>query len=541
MYAPNIWPERPRDFKQVMLAYHTAMSGVAANVLRAMALALAMDENYFADKFERLASVGRIIRYPAVMQTPLPGQLRAAAHTDYGCITFVRGDDTPGGLQVKARHGDWIDVHIPPDAFVCNIGDTMMRWSNDHWVSNLHRVAVPPPDAAPSDRISLVFFHNPNPDTVVRCFDSCIGSGAKYPPVTSGEYYLGKLMKAGHSRLDASPRTLCWASKRARRRPRSNRARHRKKQNDIRPIGDDQRRQFSTSDWLAHTQRNQLTYRLDGDALKEAMDDAMALVVREQEELGLHILTDGEMRRTTFVFHIAGRWDGVDIERASQQADLPQPRSQPHGAAHRRQNRASYERRPSTICASPRRIPAAPLKMAVPGPMTVIDSSVERILRSDERISPSTSPRPSMRSCATCRRPAADVLQIDEPAMTRYHDKVRAYGAKALDRCLDGITVPTIVHLCYGYPGGGGLQHQYHYEAAAALMHTRIGGLSRRIRPQHVRSQVLALCGGRIVMFGCIDPGDFTGAYGRRRRSAASAKCSKSSTRNGSGSPRIVG
>ena len=205
MYAPNIWPQRPRDFKQVMLAYHTAMSGVAANVLRAMALALAMDENYFADKFERLASVGRIIRYPAVMQTPLPGQLRAAAHTDYGCITFVRGDDTPGGLQVKARHGDWIDVHIPPDAFVCNIGDTMMRWSNDHWVSNLHRVAVPPPDAAPSDRISLVFFHNPNPDTVVRCFDSCIGSGAKYPPVTSGEYYLGKLMKAGHSRLDAKP------------------------------------------------------------------------------------------------------------------------------------------------------------------------------------------------------------------------------------------------------------------------------------------------------------------------------------------------
>ena len=93
--------------------------------------------------------------------------------------------------------------------------------------------------------------------------------------------------------------------------------------------------------WLAHTKRNQLTYRLDGDALKEAMDDAMALVIREQEELGLDILTDGEMRRTTFVFHIAGRWDGVDIETASQQADLPQPRSQPHGAAHHRQDRAS--------------------------------------------------------------------------------------------------------------------------------------------------------------------------------------------------------
>jgi len=213
MYAPNIWPERPRDFKEVMLSYHAAMSGVASHVLRAMALALGVDENYFADKFDRQASVGRIIRYPAVTQRPLPGQLRAGVHTDYGCITFVRGDDTPGGLQVKARHGDWIDVHIPSDAFVCNIGDTMMRWSNDRWLSTLHRVAVPPPDAAPTDRISLVFFHNPNPDTVVRCFESCVGSGAKYPPITSGEYYLGKLMKAGHSRLDATAEVALSATK----------------------------------------------------------------------------------------------------------------------------------------------------------------------------------------------------------------------------------------------------------------------------------------------------------------------------------------
>ena len=72
-------------------------------------------------------------------QPPLPGQLRAGIHTDYGIMTFVRGDDTPGGLQVKHRQGDWIDVHIPSDAFCCNIGDLMARWSNDRWVSTLHR------------------------------------------------------------------------------------------------------------------------------------------------------------------------------------------------------------------------------------------------------------------------------------------------------------------------------------------------------------------------------------------------------------------
>ncbi len=203
MYASNIWPERPHDFRHVMLAYYDAMSGLAANVLRAMAIALEVDEGFFADKFERAASVARMIRYPAVREVPLPGQLRAGLHTDYGIMTLVRGDDTPGGLQVKHRNGGWIDVHIPPKAFVCNIGDLMMRWSNDRWVSTLHRVAVPPSDAAPSDRISLVFFQNPNPDTVIRCLPSCVGAGEKYPPITVAEHYLGKLMKAGHSRLDA--------------------------------------------------------------------------------------------------------------------------------------------------------------------------------------------------------------------------------------------------------------------------------------------------------------------------------------------------
>jgi isopenicillin N synthase-like dioxygenase len=213
MYAPNIWPQRPRDFKDVMLSYHVAMSGLASRVLSAMAVALGENENYFVDKFDRHVSVGRIIRYPAVKEPPLPGQLRAGGHTDYGCITFVRGDDTPGGLQVKPRKGDWVDVHIPPHAFVCNIGDMMMRWSNDRWVSTFHRVAVPPPDAAPSDRISLVYFTNPNPDTLVRCFESCVGSGEKYPAITSGEYYLGKLMKAGHSSLDATAEDALAKSK----------------------------------------------------------------------------------------------------------------------------------------------------------------------------------------------------------------------------------------------------------------------------------------------------------------------------------------
>jgi isopenicillin N synthase-like dioxygenase len=205
MYAPNIWPERPAGFEKVMVSYYDAMARLALAVLRAMAIALDANESYFVDKFDRQSSVARAIRYPAVQEPPLPGQLRAGTHTDYGIMTFVRGDDTPGGLQVKPRHGDWIDVHIPPNSFCCNIGDLMARWSNTRWVSTLHRVAVPPADAVPTDRISLVFFNNPNADTVVRCLESCRGPNGEetYPPITAAEHYLGKLMQAGHSRLDA--------------------------------------------------------------------------------------------------------------------------------------------------------------------------------------------------------------------------------------------------------------------------------------------------------------------------------------------------
>ena len=205
MYAPNIWPQQPAGFRDTLVTYYDEMQGLAQRVLGAMALALGLDENYFVDKFDRQASNCRIIRYPAVKETPLPGQLRAGTHTDYGIMTFVRGDDTPGGLQVKHRNGEWIDLHIPAGDFACNIGDMMMRWSNDRWVSTLHRVAVPPPGAKPQDRISLVFFTNPNADVTIKCIKECLkpGEKPKYPPVSVSEHYLGKLMRAGHSKVEA--------------------------------------------------------------------------------------------------------------------------------------------------------------------------------------------------------------------------------------------------------------------------------------------------------------------------------------------------
>jgi 5-methyltetrahydropteroyltriglutamate--homocysteine methyltransferase len=264
---------------------------------------------------------------------------------------------------------------------------------------------------------------------------------------------------------------------------------------------------FPRPTWLAYTKRNQLTFRLEGDALAEAMDDATALVIREQEQLGLDLLTDGEMRRATFVFHIAGQWGGVDAENLvvkkiyrNREANRLVPRIT--GKISRRAPAAVDDLR---IAKSHTR---RPIKMAVPGPMTVIDSAANEYYRDEEELAFDVAAVVNA-ELRDLQEAGADVLQIDEPAMTRYHDKVRAYGAKVLDRCLDGITVPTIVHLCYGYPGGGALQHQYEYEdLLPMLVETRIGGFTVEFGRSAFDPKVLRLCGDRIVMFGCIDPGD---------------------------------
>lgn len=204
MLAPNRWPERPEGFRETMIAYDQAIRALGERMLDIIAVALDVDRAYFDDKFDHQSSVARLVRYPAQKEPPVDGQLRAGTHTDYGTLTFLRGDPVPGGTEVRTRGGDWIEVRNPPGGFVCNIGDALARWTNDRWVSTLHRVGNPPPSSDNTDRISLVHFHSPNHDALIECIPACAGpSGPKYPPITFADHYLGKVMKAAHTRLDA--------------------------------------------------------------------------------------------------------------------------------------------------------------------------------------------------------------------------------------------------------------------------------------------------------------------------------------------------
>ena len=259
--------------------------------------------------------------------------------------------------------------------------------------------------------------------------------------------------------------------------------------------------------WLADTQRSQAHYKLSGEALSQAMDDATVLVLRQQEQLGLDIATDGEMRRQSFIFHVVGNWLGVDtrqLGRTTRYRNRDVDRMVPRIAgrivhqAGTTSDEIRFAKRNTTL----------PLKVAVPGPMTVVDSTVNDFYK-DEAEQAMDIAAALNQELLEMQAAGCDVLQIDEPAMTRYHDKVKSHGVKALDRCLEGIHIPAIVHLCYGYPGGVSLQHQYGYDRLLPLlMQSAISGFTVEFGRSAFDPGVLRDCAGRIIMCGCIDPGD---------------------------------
>jgi isopenicillin N synthase-like dioxygenase len=195
----NVWPARPVELRAAASEYFAALVSLSATVMRVFALALHLPEDYFADKINRHRSFLRILNYPHQLEAPQPGQLRAGAHTDYGTLTILKTEEAPGGLQVRNRAGEWVDVSALPDSFVVNLGDLMQYWTNDQWVSTLHRVVNPPRDRAlGSRRQSIAFFHNPNPEALIAPLATCIAPGrvAKYPPITAGEHLAQKTGKA---------------------------------------------------------------------------------------------------------------------------------------------------------------------------------------------------------------------------------------------------------------------------------------------------------------------------------------------------------
>jgi len=198
-FARNVWPHEPAALRPALTRYFRAMEALATELMGLFAIGLGLPMHWFDDKIDRQCGSLRALFYPPQPDGATEGQLRAGAHTDYGCITILKTEDAPGGLQVAAPDGRWIDVPVVPGGFVVNLGDLMRHWTNDRWASTLHRVVNPPPDARLSrGRLSLAFFHQPNYDAVIDCVPTCVDAAhpAAYPSTTSGAHRLRKLFKA---------------------------------------------------------------------------------------------------------------------------------------------------------------------------------------------------------------------------------------------------------------------------------------------------------------------------------------------------------
>lgn len=193
-HMEGLWPtdaELP-GFCRTMLGFERQCWQVAMQVLSCFAVKLGFDDAFFMRAHDpaqaSYQSTLRLLHYFATPpeQQPCLGLWRAGAHTDFDCLTLLFQRQGQGGLQVcPGREMDthaWTPVDPDEQAITCNIGDMLMRWSDDRLPSNFHRVKNPLPGEYLGPRYSMAFFAQANRDATIE------GPGRKYPPIAAGDY-----------------------------------------------------------------------------------------------------------------------------------------------------------------------------------------------------------------------------------------------------------------------------------------------------------------------------------------------------------------
>jgi len=251
--------------------------------------------------------------------------------------------------------------------------------------------------------------------------------------------------------------------------------------------------------------RAQELWKIPPGQLAEAQDDATIVAIRAQEEAGLDIITDGEIRRESYSNRFATALEGVDIDNPGQAMDragkpVPVPR-----IAGRIRRKHPVEVEDLRFL---RRHTTRQVKMTVPGPFTMTQQAQNDFYRSEEEAAMDYAAAVN-EEIKDLFAAGADIVQVDEPYMQARPEKARAYGLKALNRALDGIQGTTAVHICFGY---------------AAVVHKRPSGYSflpelagcscRQVSIETAQSNldcsVLATLPGKRIMVGCIDLNDMT-------------------------------
>lgn len=199
-YPDNIWPDEIPEMEEIGLKVYQTLESAGVQMLRAIALYLGEDENYFDDKVHNGNSILRPIHYfPIENPEEVPHDaVRAAEHGDINLITLLMGASADG-LQVLRKDGQWIPITALPEQVVVNVGDMLSRHTNNKLKSTIHRVVNPPKELMKTSRFSIPFFMHPRSEMDLSCLNSCIDeSNPKlYEDITAGDFLQQRLAEIG--------------------------------------------------------------------------------------------------------------------------------------------------------------------------------------------------------------------------------------------------------------------------------------------------------------------------------------------------------
>lgn len=194
VYPENAWPTEIAEFKNIFMELYEAMDTTSQILLESIGKGLDLPGSYFNDMIKDGNSIIRTIHYPPTKGEDTKNSIRAAAHEDINLITMLVGA-TDSGLQLLERDGTWLDVNSRPGEIVVDTGDMMSRITNNVLPSTTHRVINPSSDS--SARYSMPFFVHPHSKAMLSCIPSCVGTGAKFPDITAGDFLTQRLKEIG--------------------------------------------------------------------------------------------------------------------------------------------------------------------------------------------------------------------------------------------------------------------------------------------------------------------------------------------------------
>ena len=196
-YPDNIVVRELTDFNPVFDEAYRGFERSGSHLLKAIALYLQLDEDYFEPHIQRGNSIVRAIHYPPITAEPRSA-IRAEQHEDINLITLLVGASADG-LEILNKQGNWFPVTSLPDQIVVNVGDMLQRLTNNRLKSTTHRVVNPPRELWGTSRFSIPFFLHPKSEMSLACLESCIDANhpKAYEDITAGEYLDERLREIG--------------------------------------------------------------------------------------------------------------------------------------------------------------------------------------------------------------------------------------------------------------------------------------------------------------------------------------------------------